>query len=247
MIALQREADHVEVGERRLALERVERQAGGAQAVGEVGPRREGALGGEVGLAVDDVVEDLEPVVAHADGIGVGVDERDAAAQAGGILADLVHLAADVPCGRLHAVAERSDAVEEIHGVIVKEKRLRKVLLAFALVAGAVALPACGSGNSGVSTTDPAQPYYRNPATDLAATPTLKIHFVSVTTNNNEGVDLVRTAFLDSFKTNQGLLRPSRGRHRRGRGRARVVDHGQPGAAARHVGRAWAPARRGSS
>jgi hypothetical protein len=78
---------------------------------------------------------------------------------------------------------------------------LRKVLLAFALVAGAVALPACGSGSSGVSTTDPAQPYYRNPAADLAATPTLKIHFVSVTTNNNEGVDLVRAAFLDSFKS----------------------------------------------
>jgi hypothetical protein len=78
---------------------------------------------------------------------------------------------------------------------------LRKVLWAFALVAGAVALPACGSGSSGVSTTDPAQPYYRNPAADLAATPTLKIHFVSVTTNNNEGVDLVRAAFLDSFKT----------------------------------------------
>jgi hypothetical protein len=78
---------------------------------------------------------------------------------------------------------------------------LRKVLLAFALVAGVVALPACGSGSSGVSTTDPAQPYYRNPAADLAATPTLKIHFVSVTTSNNEGIDLVRAAFLDSFKT----------------------------------------------
>lgn len=78
---------------------------------------------------------------------------------------------------------------------------MRQVLLAFAFVAGAVALPACGSGSSAVSTTDPAKPYYRSPTADLAATPTVKIHFVSVTTNNNEGVDLVRSAFLDSFKT----------------------------------------------
>jgi hypothetical protein len=83
---------------------------------------------------------------------------------------------------------------------------LRKVLLTFAFVAGAAALPAChsGGGGSGVSTTDPTQAFYRSPTADLEATPTLKIHFVSVTTDNHEGVDLVHTVFLDSLKQKLG-------------------------------------------
>jgi hypothetical protein len=79
---------------------------------------------------------------------------------------------------------------------------LRKVLLSFAFVAGSAALLAChGGGGSGVSTTDPTQAFYRSPTAVIEATPTLKIHFVSVTTNNGEGADLVRSAFLDSLKT----------------------------------------------
>jgi hypothetical protein len=84
---------------------------------------------------------------------------------------------------------------------MVRENRLRNVLLAFAFVAGAAAVPACHSSSAApVSTTDPEKPYYRNPAADLTATPTVKFHFVSVTTNNNNGVDLVRSTFTDRLK-----------------------------------------------
>ncbi len=85
-------------------------------------------------------------------------------------------------------------------GPIVREKGLRKVLLALGFVAGAAAIPACHSSGSSVSTTDPSMPYYRSPTADLTATPTVKVHFVSVTTNNNEGVDLVRSTFTDRLK-----------------------------------------------
>jgi hypothetical protein len=70
---------------------------------------------------------------------------------------------------------------------------------AFAATAAAVLgcaalLPACRSGASAVSS-DPSQPIYRNPSVDLGQIKSIRIHFVSVTTSNNEGVDLTQSAF----------------------------------------------------
>ena len=50
-----------------------------AQLVLEVEPRRVGALGRRVVALVEDLVEDLEPLVGQADLVGVGVDEQPGA------------------------------------------------------------------------------------------------------------------------------------------------------------------------
>ncbi len=76
---------------------------------------------------------------------------------------------------------------------------MRSSLIAIAIVVGAAFLPACHHG-SAVSN-DPSAPIYRNSTVDLSQFSALKVHFVSVTTNNNEGVDLVKQAFMDNIKS----------------------------------------------
>ena len=73
----QGEAEHVELGQRVARLERVERQALALHRVEHVDPRRVRAFGEHVGLLIDDVVEDREAEVGHAEVVDVGEDERD--------------------------------------------------------------------------------------------------------------------------------------------------------------------------
>src|SRR5206468_10477151 len=60
-LVLEAEAEHVEVGEREVALERDQREPARAQQGLQVGPGGVGALGGHLAAAVERVVEDLEP------------------------------------------------------------------------------------------------------------------------------------------------------------------------------------------
>jgi hypothetical protein len=72
-----------------------------------------------------------------------------------------------------------------------------------AVVLGAAFLPACHHGVT--VSNDPTQPVYRKADADFAKYQTVKIHYVSIKTNNNEGVELVRAAFADSIKHEFGL------------------------------------------
>jgi len=79
---------------------------------------------------------------------------------------------------------------------------VRSSLVAIAIVVGAAFLPACHHGV--VVSSDPSAPIYRSPTADLSQVQSLKVHFTSVTTSNNEGADLVKSAFLDSIKSHLG-------------------------------------------
>ena len=71
-LRLEREAEHVEVGRGRERLGRKEGDARLAHLRLEVDPGGIDALAGEVGPAVDDLVQDLQSRVAHPDLVGVG-------------------------------------------------------------------------------------------------------------------------------------------------------------------------------
>ena len=77
-LVLEREADHVELVQRSESLQAVERQPVLAQGGLEVGQRREDALAGPV-VGVHQAVEDLQPVVAHPQGVGVGKSQANRA------------------------------------------------------------------------------------------------------------------------------------------------------------------------
>ena len=64
--------------QRRVGLERHQRQAARAQLRLEVEPRRVDALGGDVGAAVQEVVEDLQPEMRLRDLVDLGKGEGDA-------------------------------------------------------------------------------------------------------------------------------------------------------------------------
>ena len=59
-----------------VGVDREERHRALAHLAGEVEPGRVGALGDGVGAFVEDLVEDLEPLVGQPDLVGVGVDEQ---------------------------------------------------------------------------------------------------------------------------------------------------------------------------
>ena len=99
-LELQGEPEHVEVADRGARLEREERQAALAQHGLEVGPGQEDPLAGDAGLVVEQVVEEPEPEVGHADLVGVREAEREADPRRGQVLLDGAELAADV-AGRL--------------------------------------------------------------------------------------------------------------------------------------------------
>jgi hypothetical protein len=82
-----READHLEVGQRPLGLERQRRRRSPSHLVevGRIG--EEDALADHVAQRVQVAVDRLEAEVGHADGVGVRVDERDRDAAAP-VLAD---------------------------------------------------------------------------------------------------------------------------------------------------------------
>ena len=83
------------------------------------------------------------------------------------------------------------------------DRKARVARIAMVLLAAAVALPACRGGGYAVSS-DPAAPVYRNPAVDLSQVKTVVVHYASVTTNNNQGADLVQQVFNDSLKIHLG-------------------------------------------
>lgn len=82
--------------------------------------------------------------------------------------------------------------------------RMRAVHFVAAVVLGAAFLPACHHGPA-VSNADPAAPVYKMAGADFTKYQAVRLHFVSVTTANNEGADLVRAAFADSLKHHLGL------------------------------------------
>ena len=59
-----------------VGVDREERHRVLAQRAVEVEPGRVGTLGDGVGAFVEDLVEDLEPLVGEPDLVGVGVDEQ---------------------------------------------------------------------------------------------------------------------------------------------------------------------------
>jgi hypothetical protein len=101
-LVLQAHSQHVEPVQRREGFETVQRQPRGAQFPLEIRQRGEGAFAGPARVVVDDAVQHLHAVVAHAQGIGVGEGEADRALQRGVVLGDGVAFAADVLPGRGH-------------------------------------------------------------------------------------------------------------------------------------------------
>ena len=94
-LILEREAEDVELPERGEGLQRIERQAVLAEGGFEVGERCKGSLARPI-AGVHQAVEDLEPVVAHAEGVGVGERQAEGSLASAMVLADAVELAAKV-------------------------------------------------------------------------------------------------------------------------------------------------------
>jgi hypothetical protein len=80
--------------------------------------------------------------------------------------------------------------------------RIRPLHFAAAIVLGAAFLPACH--HRVAVSNDPAAPVFKMDGADFSKYLAVKLHFVSVTTANNEGADLVRAAFEDSIKHHFG-------------------------------------------
>ena len=114
-LVLEGEPDEVELCEGRTGLEREQGQAHFAHLFLHVEPGREDPLAVGVLPLVDEVVEDLDAEVGHADLIGVGETEREAQVDCRRVLLDAVQLPADVTAGFLH---EGQDLLESrIHSV----------------------------------------------------------------------------------------------------------------------------------
>src|SRR5690606_24447028 len=92
----QADAQHVEVANGVFGLQRGEGYAPLAHHLFHVGPRREDALGQQVAVRVDDVVERHQPQVGHADVVDVGEGQGNAEIDLVPILDYLVILAPSV-------------------------------------------------------------------------------------------------------------------------------------------------------
>ena len=114
-LVLEREPDEVELRKRRPRLEREEGQTDLAHLFLHVEPGREDPLAVGVLPLVDEVVEDLDAEVGHADLIGVGETEREPHVDRRRVFFDAVQFPADVAAGLLH---ERQDLLESsVHSV----------------------------------------------------------------------------------------------------------------------------------
>ena len=98
----QRDANGVELAQGRARLQREQRQAPRSQLLLHVRPGREAPLGREVGMTVENVVEDLQPEMGHPEFVAVGIAEGEASANRRRILADRVPLATGITCGLLY-------------------------------------------------------------------------------------------------------------------------------------------------
>ena len=107
------EGEHVEVGGGPVGVDAEQRHPGRAHRRLHVGPGRVGALGHRVVALVEELVEDLEPLVGEPDLVGVGIDQekgRPAAPMAGRQAARLrPHLHTDVASGLLNPGQQRFD------------------------------------------------------------------------------------------------------------------------------------------
>ena len=115
-LELEREAHHIEVGERTGRLERHQRERALTQRSLQVEPWGEAALHEQVGRLVDDRVEDLGPHVAHADVVHIGEAEGEAAVYAAPIFDDRVVLTAHIARRLLDGVNEGGVGVIDLHG-----------------------------------------------------------------------------------------------------------------------------------
>ena len=94
-LVLEREPQHVELAKRRERLQAVQRQALFPQSGLEVGQRREGALA-RPAVSVHQAVQDLKPVMAHTQRIGVRESQANGPIHGAMVLNHAVQLAADV-------------------------------------------------------------------------------------------------------------------------------------------------------
>ena len=101
------ERDQVEVAGRAMRVDREQRQAVAAQQRLEIEPRRVGALGDGVGALVQDLVEDLQPLVGQADLVGIGVDEEPGHLPRAVVGGQCAVFASDVAGRLLHLGQER--------------------------------------------------------------------------------------------------------------------------------------------
>ena len=108
-LVLEGKPDEVELRERRPRLEREQGQADVPHLLLHVEPGCEDPLAVGVLPLVDEVVEDLDAEVGHADLIGVGETEREPHVDRRRVFFDAVQFPADVTAGLLH---ERQDLLE---------------------------------------------------------------------------------------------------------------------------------------
>ncbi len=105
------EGEHVEVGGGAVGVDAEQRYARRAHGRLHVGPGRVGAFGHRVVALVQELVEDLQPLVGEPDLVGVGIDQekgRPAAPMAGRQTARLrPHLHTDVASGLLNPGQQR--------------------------------------------------------------------------------------------------------------------------------------------
>ena len=101
-IVLKREAEHIELDQRGERFQAVQRDASVAESLLHVGPGGERPLAHPVVATVHFMVEDLQPVVAHPNGIGVREDKAKLSSHAAMIFHHGIDLAADVLPRSLH-------------------------------------------------------------------------------------------------------------------------------------------------
>ena len=101
-LVLEGEPDEVELRKRGARLEREQGQADASHLLLHVEPGREDPLAVGVLPLVDEVIEDLDAEVGHADLIGVGETERKAHVDHCRVLLDTVQLTTDIAAGFLH-------------------------------------------------------------------------------------------------------------------------------------------------
>ena len=95
-LPLKREADCIEFAERSAALHAEERHAAPAELSLHVDVRRKGPLGPGAGIAIENVIENLQPQIAEPDIVAVRKRETDAQVDAPEILMHRVELCAEI-------------------------------------------------------------------------------------------------------------------------------------------------------
>jgi hypothetical protein len=86
-----------------------ERHPGGAELGLQVGPGRVGTLGDCVVALVEDLVQDLEPLVGQPDLVGVGIEQQPRNLTGSVFRPDAAALHSDIPSGLLDPGQERFD------------------------------------------------------------------------------------------------------------------------------------------